>query len=381
MIDYIYQNKEVTKMSAIIDAYEAFMKLSHGEKTSFYNKLTKEIIVDTDSIEGILVETRFSAGVKCLRCGSTNAVKNGKRPDGIQRYLCRDCKRSFLATTDSLASGTRKDYGVWVKYMECMAEKKTLKESAADCDISVGTAFLWRHKILDCLKKVADSVALGGIVEADETYFNISYKGNHHQKAAGKKTPVAEESEDIMAVSGNTDPIPRKPHERGGDVHTKGLSSEKVCVMCAVDKDGIPVTMAAKPGKVSSDCVTKAFTGRLLKDTVLCTDNEKAYIAFAKESGFTLIQMDTGRRMKGDYGIQRINAYHTKLKGFLDIRLRGVSSKYLGNYLAWHDLMFCGRVHDKKDDALRLLTTAFTEKYSLPCRRLSERPAVPCPAG
>lgn len=368
-------------MSAVRELCEAFMKLSYSEKTSFYTKLSKEYIVDNGSIGETLVEKRFSEGLKCLHCGSSHAVKNGRCPDGTQRYLCRDCKRTFQATTNSLASGTHKDYGVWVKYMECMAGKKTLMESARDCDISVGTAFLWRHKILDCLKTVADSVVLDGIVEADETYLNISYKGNHHPRAAEEKTPASEEKTDNRAGLKNTDMIPRKPHERGGDVHTKGLSSEKVCVMCAVDENGIAVTMAAKTGRVSSDCVTKAFADRLTGDTVLCTDNEKAYIAFAKEYGFTLIQMDTGKRMKGIYGIQRINSYHTKLRGFLDIHFRGVSSKYLENYLAWHDLMFCGRVSDKKDHALRLLVTAFTEKYSLRCRQVSDRPAVPCLSG
>ena len=44
---------------------------------------------------------------------------------------------------------------------------------------SRNTAFLWRHKILDALQNMADDVTLDGIIEADETFFAISYKGNH----------------------------------------------------------------------------------------------------------------------------------------------------------------------------------------------------------
>ena len=69
--------------------------------------------------------------------------------------------------------------GIWIKYLKCMLDKKTLKESSEECGISVTTAFLWRHKILDALREVTDKVYLDGTVEADETFFNVSYKGNH----------------------------------------------------------------------------------------------------------------------------------------------------------------------------------------------------------
>jgi len=36
--------------------------------------------------------------VKCPSCGSTNVVKFGKRPDGVQRYACRNekCSRTVF---------------------------------------------------------------------------------------------------------------------------------------------------------------------------------------------------------------------------------------------------------------------------------------------
>jgi hypothetical protein len=38
------------------------------------------------------------------------------------------------------------------------------------------------------------------------------------------------------------------------------------------------------------------------------------------------------------YGIQRINAYHYRLKLFIR-RFHGVSTKHLGNYIVWNDLL------------------------------------------
>ena len=43
----------------------------------------------------------------------------------------------------------------------------------------MSTAFTWRHKILDTLRELTEKVYLTGIVEADETFFNVSFKGNH----------------------------------------------------------------------------------------------------------------------------------------------------------------------------------------------------------
>lgn len=51
---------------------------------------------------------RFAYGRVCPHCGSTHAVRNGKRPDGTQRYKCMDCGKRFVITTNSVVSGTRK---------------------------------------------------------------------------------------------------------------------------------------------------------------------------------------------------------------------------------------------------------------------------------
>ena len=44
--------------------------------------------------------------------------------------------------------------------------------------INLKTAFFWRHKILEVMKNFDNHDKLDGIVEADETYFNESQKGN-----------------------------------------------------------------------------------------------------------------------------------------------------------------------------------------------------------
>ena len=197
-------------MSELMEIFAAYKKLSVTDRIVFYTTLSNNVNVKEDNLQDFLIETRIADGNTCIYCEGSHVVKNGKRKDGIQRFLCRDCKKSFIPSSCSVTSGTRKDLSVWAKYLKCMSDKKTLKETAEECSISVTTAFYWRHKILDALKEVTDRVCLDGTVEADETFFNVSYKGNHKNSR-----------QFIM---------PRKAHKRGNNIHRKGLSSEKVCV-------------------------------------------------------------------------------------------------------------------------------------------------------
>ncbi|MCR5748407.1 MAG: IS1595 family transposase, partial [Lachnospiraceae bacterium] len=216
----------------------------------------------------------------------------------------------------SVTSRTRKQLSVWANYLRCMMDKKTLSETAEECQISVSTSFAWRHKILDALQELAGKVYLDGTVEADETFFNVSFKGNHK-----KSTDFS---------------MPRAAHKRGNAVHTKGLSAEKVCVPCAVNDSGVAYAKPAKLGKVSSKCIKETFEGIISPEATLCTDREKAYRNFAKQKDMNLIQTNTDDsviEVEGkSYGVQRINAYHTGLKNFIR-RFHGVSTKHLGNYI------------------------------------------------
>ena len=258
----------------------AYHKLSYSDRVVFYSTVTNNVDINADNFQDFLTKNRITEECKCVYCSGKHIVKNGTRKDGVQTYICRDCGKSFSASSNSITSRTRKKISIWAKYLKCMIDKKTLNESADECGISLRTAFVWRHKILDAIKEVAEKNYLEGVVEADETFFNVSYKGNHSKS--------------------NTFTMPRKAHKRGGSVHTKGLCS------------------------------------------TLCTDHEKAYLDFAKKKQINLIQMevecntlDVNNRM---IGIQRINAYHSRLQGFIK-KFHGVATKYLDNYIVWNDIV------------------------------------------
>jgi len=348
-------------MSELKDIITSYNNLPFSDRIVFFTTISNDITI-SDDLQSFLVETRFASEGLCIYCHGKHVVKNGKRKDGIQRYLCRECHRSFIPSSDSITSRTRKSITVWAAYLKCMMDRKTLKQCSDECHVSMSTAFAWRHKILDTLSELTEKTYLTGVVEADETFFNVSFKGNHKR------------SQDFS--------MPRKAHKRGNDVHSKGLSSDKVCVPCAVNDTGISYAKPGKPGKISSDCITGIFGKRIAPHAVLCTDKERAYLDLAGQNELNLIQMDTDCRTVSkegrDYGIQRINAYHSRLKQFIR-GFHGVSTKHLGNYIVWNDLL-SGNHRNRETFFCQLWGQLLCARITRYGYHISRRPSLPVAA-
>ena len=134
------------------------------------------------------VESSVGENRSCPHCGTPGAVANGKAR-GMQRYLCRSCKRTFGAVTGTPLSGLHhKD--VWLTFGECLANGDTVAASAKRCGIAVSTAFRWRHRFLAAIE--TDTEKLRGIVEADETFVLESRKGDRSWSRAKEGKPSAE---------------------------------------------------------------------------------------------------------------------------------------------------------------------------------------------
>lgn len=119
-------------------------------------------------------ESRFNGGLACVHCGSVKVKRNGKYKNR-QRYLCRDCGKSFNDLTNTPISGTHY-LGKWPTFFQLIVEGYTLLKIAERLNIHLSTSFYWRHKVLFALRSLGFHT-LKGIVESDETFFKESLKG------------------------------------------------------------------------------------------------------------------------------------------------------------------------------------------------------------
>ena len=288
----------------------------------------------------------------CPLCGGTHIVKNGSTR-GIARYLCRKCGKTFGDTQDTILKSTKKSLDVWHLYIQCMIEKHSLRKCAEICHISLPAAFMWRHKILDALQNMMERVRLDGVVEADETFMAVSYKGHHKLES-----------------------MPRKPHRRGEKATKRGLSCEKVCIPCGINMSGLSVAKISNLGKPSWKDIDKVLGGKIEKGSVFVTDSFRGYNRLSYDMEVDHIRIKPKKHTEGPFNIQLLNSYHSQLKRMVNGKFRGVSTKYLNNYLVYHNLVnFSKGTEGFKEE------TMFNFTLSTKCARryvdISKRPAIP----
>ncbi len=274
-------------------------------------------VIDSTNTEDFLKQHRFHGQVCCVHCGNVAVKKNGKTANGSQRFRCCGCGKTFTYATRTVFRGAKRDLDTYLRYIHCMMRGMTVRESATECHISKNSSFFLRHKILDALQQMQSQVKLDGIVEADETYFRISFKGNHKNSRKFQ--------------------MPREAHHHGVRAKKRGISKEQTCVACAVNRDGKSIAKISNLGRPTATDLGKVFGKRIAGDAVLCTDKLNSYVGFALTEGINLLQLKSTQRTSGALGIQHINSYHSQLKRFM-VCFNGVATKYLNNYLVWHNL-------------------------------------------
>jgi transposase-like protein len=242
----------------------------------------------------------------CPRCHHRPCGRWGNA-HGLPRYRCGACGKTFNVLSGTPLARLR-HRECWDEYARALIDGDTVRAAARRCGVHKNTAFRWRHRFLTLPAGLKPS-SLHGIVEADETYFLESHKGERH--------------------------LPRPPRKRGGVAKKRGLSSEQIPVL--VVRDRSTATTDAVLPKANTASVTAVLAPVLDADAVLCSDSNAIYHGFAERAhiAHTPVNLSAGIRVIDHaFHIQNANAYHSRLKGWM-ARFHGVATKYLPNYLGW----------------------------------------------
>ena len=127
-----------------------------------------------------VVEGRFAAGASCPHCRCQRVYRHGQA-NGLQRYRCRECLRTFNALSGTPLSGLHKREK-WSGQAAALQDGRTLRTVAKN----LGTAHRWRHRFL-ALPQALQPEALVGIAEADETVPAV-VQGAAYAAAEGPQT-------------------------------------------------------------------------------------------------------------------------------------------------------------------------------------------------
>lgn len=308
--------KKKTVKETILSLIPKLSKYEFEEVAQFVE--LSHINFHLDNLQREVKETRYSEGqYTCPFCRDTHIVKNGTQK-GVQRYLCRQCRKSFSDQTATPSYHSKKSPKLWLQYLKCMLSGYTIRKCAEECKINIATAFFWRHKILDALTTAIGVGDLEGLVEADETFFRYNRKGNFTKVRSYKKG--------IRTSTGRT--------TKQAKQKKRGLSRDQVAVGTALDRLGNLKIGLICTGRLQYPALKRFYEGHISANSTLCTDSAHGYATLSEELHLNHIKIESGKRKKDIYHIQHINSLHSRLKAFMS-DFKGVATKHLQNYLYW----------------------------------------------
>ena len=274
--------------------------LSRAERAAL-----KAEIAALDSVEAGVQVIEAQVPRCCPHCAAGHITRNG-HANGLQRYRCHDCGKTFNALTGT-ALARLHQRGKWLNQSAALAAGQSLRQAARQFNIALSTAHRWRHRFLR-QPGVAQVATLRGIAEADETYFLHSDKGCRR--------------------------LNRPARRRGGKASTRGLAPDLVPVLVARDRSGQTANFILS--STTGADMAKALRPLLPIDTILCTDGSSALASAARSLGVEhqAINVAAGCRVRGAWHIQNVNAFDSRLKLWMH-RFKGIATRYLANYLGW----------------------------------------------
>jgi transposase-like protein len=254
------------------------------QKRQLNPKISKTHDVETNS----LIQTHLN-GRQCPHCHSRNVISNGNYK-GRKKYKCKTCGKNYNDLTGTPFSGIHK-LKKMEKYINCMIEGKTIRESGSKVQISITTSFNWRHRILDKIDCIAN-VKMKEQIEMEEATLMYSAKG--------QRKPITEE-----------------------------LANSKVSLVFACDRTG----------KVQSDSeLRKNRMNNKVLERFQNSSHENYSILCSSKSILRGIANGYHRLSRTKTQISNINNLVAKWSSWM-LRFYGVATKYLSNYLHWFDLL------------------------------------------
>lgn len=273
--------------------------------------------------ENIIKESRnfcYSDRKECHYCGGDKINKNGKTKQGRQRYICKECGKSFSDMTGSPLSYTKKPIDKWIKYTLCIKSGLSLRKIAEVLDINLTTSFHWRHKILSVAGTKIMDKKLSGIIEIDEIAVKESFKGNH---SLNKKFSILKSDKDKYIQNNEV------------------LERAKIMILNCKDSEENKFIKPVAKRFIKLETLEK-FLKPIIKEDCSClaTPSNYKYYYFTKANGLKLSMHGAINLFKGittnipgidnKIATQRGRAFKLFIKNF-----HNVASKYLCFYINW----------------------------------------------
>lgn len=272
----------------------------------------EEISTLLDAATIMLGNHSIGAKPDCPYCGSQNIIRYGHKCNK-QRFLCKNCERTFVTTTHTVMSNSHFPAEVWSEVIEDTLRGNAIDYTANRLGLYHQAIFDMRHKILMALQQMPEikDVCLGEVSELDETFVLDCYKGKQ---------------------LGND--ISRKPRKHGAKAEKRGISNEYVCICTGIQRNGDAYAATVNRAKPDAEELRTVFANHIADATLVLCDGLRSYNALPAIANCTVKDCtQIAEDEKCFYHLNTVNGFHSFIKNRYNF-YRGVATKYLNRYNA-----------------------------------------------
>lgn len=222
----------------------------------------------------------------CPYCHFTNYISWGNTSDGIKRFKCKKCNKTFSPITNTLFDCHKIPISEWLEFVLHLFEFHSVKTSALDNRNMPSTGRYWLKKVFLALRNYQDEILLGRNVWLDETLF-----------------PVIKSKEILV-----------------GGKKLRGISRNKISVATATD--GIhTVLIRGKTAKPTKRSTWLAYSGHILNGTHIYHDDENSHSVLMENIPNLTETIYPTKMLRGlkdkDNPMYKINHIHSLAKSFM----------------------------------------------------------------
>lgn len=287
--------------------FESNIKKLLPHELTKVKKIVDELL--DDKMYSRLTNTEYQILNKNVICpnNANHLIKKNGHKNGTQRYLCLECNKSFSITSNTITSSSTLNYDKLMKILKGLYDFKPIRNIAIEANISTTSLFELQMKLYESLDNINNN-KLSGVIQADEMYINVNFKGTKHDK------------------------MPRKSKKNGKSYKTAGTGDDFICVIAAIDNFDNIILEISDVGSASTDQISKILNNRIEPNSILVTDSKSSYIKYAIDNKLKLIQIPSGKHQKDGYHINDINELMSEISIYITNK-RGISSKHLQQHL------------------------------------------------
>ncbi|MFA7502245.1 MAG: IS1595 family transposase [Anaerovoracaceae bacterium] len=361
--------------------------------------------------------------VVCPHCGSVKSIKHGTR-NGRQRYLCKDCGKTFGDTNGTVAFRSKLSVGKWIEFIKLTLQGESCRTIAKELGINKQTALHNRHRVCSVLHQlVSNQDDFKSLAESDEYYYPLSFKDVKdpmfflvtlgrmpytHLSYEKKIEYVENQGFDIDFLhkyikneEQNKDEL--LDYVKLGDLRSqerfsnaingletekiiqvlktiheqqkkkRGISNQQVCCLSCVDTNNNHFLQSVCVGRIQPIHIEKTLVPHFTEDTVLVTDSHRAYRTVANKYKIPLNQIPSGKHTSGGFHLGHINGYHHNISDFMYL-YHGVSSKFLDYYLALFYWVEKNKSKTYLEQAYDIITLLANQTKKIPLAKFKYKP-------